>query len=101
MQIGNSIRNNMCMVHQRLSGHVHETVCSNLVEIMLCMTVTSQKRKPYVSCGATAAVLVFGFCSCWPLLCQALAHTGLAAVAAGRYSGGADRCSGPESPVHS
>lgn len=81
--------------------HLHETACSNLLEIMLCTTATSQKSKSYVSCGATAAVLVFGFCSCWLLLCQALAHTGLAAVAAGRYSGGADRYSGPGSPVHS
>lgn len=49
-----------------------------------------------VSCGATVAVLVFYFC--WPLLCQALVHTGLAAE---RYSERADRYSGPGSPVHS
>lgn len=65
------------------------------------MSAVSQKSNSYVSCGATVAVLVFGSCSCWPLLCQAPVHTGQAAVAAGRYSERAGRCSGPGSPVHS
>lgn len=65
------------------------------------MGTISPKIKSYVSCGATIAVLVFGFCFCWPLLYQALVNTGLAAAAAGRHSERADRCSGSGSPAHS
>lgn len=65
------------------------------------MSATSQCVSSYVSCDATVAVPVFGFCSCSPLLGQALVHMGLTAVAAVRYSVRTDRCSGPGSPVHS
>lgn len=82
----------------REKTELDQTFFSNSVEKKL--NATSQKSKSYVSCGATVAVLVFGFCFCC-LLCRVLVHTGLTAVAAGMYSERADKYSGPGSPVHS
>lgn len=55
----------------------------------------SKNKRHYVSSGATAAALVFGFCC--PLLFRGLAKTGLTAG----YSVKADRSSVPGSPGRS